>query len=60
MLAINGTTTKDGTYCYFPFVYENKLHYNCSDKHSSLAWCSTTFNYDKEQQWGYCGLRGYR
>ncbi|XP_060735001.1 lymphocyte antigen 75 [Tachysurus vachellii] len=46
----------NGAPCTFPFLYNNSWHHSClrPDALHSLAWCSTTENYDKDLKWGNC------
>ncbi|KAI5101821.1 lymphocyte antigen 75, partial [Silurus meridionalis] len=46
----------NGAPCMFPFLYNNVWHHSCLDPDAtrSLAWCSTTENYDEDQKWGNC------
>ncbi|XP_044517555.1 coagulation factor XII [Gracilinanus agilis] len=45
-----------GEPCYFPFQYRGQLHHRCTKKGrpGPHAWCATTDNYDRDQQWAYC------
>ncbi|KAK9406391.1 coagulation factor XII [Crotalus adamanteus] len=42
--------------CHFPFRYRRKMHYSCLPRAflKSQHWCSTTENYDRDQQWKLC------
>jgi hypothetical protein len=40
--------------CVFPFIYKAKTYYKCIIDDRDHEWCSTTFNYDLDQKWGYC------
>ncbi|XP_028719423.1 coagulation factor XII [Peromyscus leucopus] len=50
--------TADGKLCHFPFLYLRRMHHRCIHNHKgrpgSRPWCSTTPNFDQDQQWGYC------
>ncbi|XP_020854501.1 coagulation factor XII isoform X1 [Phascolarctos cinereus] len=45
-----------GDPCYFPFQYRGQLYHKCTrrDRPGPHAWCATTDNYDRDQQWAYC------
>lgn len=45
--------TKDGEECVFPFLYYDSEITECQG-YGSSAWCSTTYNYDNDGQYGYC------
>ena len=47
----------NGAPCYFPFVFNGKKYYKCYGRGRN-AWCGTTFNYDKDQKWGFCSSDG--
>ena len=43
------------THCHFPFLYEGKVYHTCQVQDiSGLAWCSLTYDYDTDQELGYC------
>ncbi|XP_043843309.1 coagulation factor XII isoform X2 [Dromiciops gliroides] len=46
----------NGDPCYFPFQYRGQLHHKCTKRGrpGPHAWCATTDNYDRDQQWAYC------
>lgn len=45
----------NGNCCHFPFVYKGTIHPTCTTHDASKPWCATTYNYDIDKQWGYCG-----
>ena len=52
-------TTEGNSYgapCCFPFNYEGVDFVGCTmfDSKYRRPWCSTTPNYDADEQWGYC------
>ena len=53
-----GIVTTDNTGvpspCVFPFKYKNNLYYECITSERVNPWCSTTYDYDVDQKWGYC------
>ncbi|XP_065656816.1 uncharacterized protein LOC101238762 isoform X3 [Hydra vulgaris] len=44
----------NGSCCYFPFVYQQKIYNNCTANQSNSFWCATTSSFDKDGMWGYC------
>nr|XP_047123809.1 uncharacterized protein LOC101238762 isoform X3 [Hydra vulgaris] len=44
----------NGSCCYFPFIYQQKIYNNCTANLSNSFWCATTSNFDKDGMWGYC------
>ncbi|XP_066489036.1 hepatocyte growth factor activator [Tiliqua scincoides] len=47
--------TEDGQECKFPFRYGGSVHHSCiSNEFSLKKWCSTTHNYDRDREWGFC------
>ncbi|CAH3033992.1 unnamed protein product, partial [Pocillopora meandrina] len=47
--------SSNGNCCHFPFVYDGKMYTTCTTQDSTKPWCATTYNYDVDKQWGYCG-----
>ncbi|KAL9988893.1 hypothetical protein ACROYT_G003385 [Oculina patagonica] len=45
----------NGNCCHFPFVYGGKMYTTCTTQDETRPWCATTYNYDVDKQWGYCG-----
>ncbi|XP_072487283.1 coagulation factor XII isoform X1 [Notamacropus eugenii] len=48
--------TTSGDPCHFPFQYRGQLYHKCIKRArpGPHAWCATTDNYDRDQQWAYC------
>lgn len=45
----------NGNCCHFPFIYGRKIYMTCTTQDDTRPWCATTYNYDSDKQWGYCG-----
>ncbi|KAG2459180.1 LY75 protein, partial [Polypterus senegalus] len=45
-----------GLPCEFPFKYNGTWHDDCvsDEREGGLPWCSTSEDYDIDQQWGLC------
>ena len=44
-----------GAPCYFPFQYEDVIYHTCTVvNNNGVLWCSTTSNYDEDNEWGNC------
>ncbi|XP_017311659.1 cation-independent mannose-6-phosphate receptor isoform X1 [Ictalurus punctatus] len=50
------SVTVEGAVCKFPFNFLNKSYSECTEdgRSDGRKWCSTTANYDKDKQWGFC------
>lgn len=44
----------NGAFCQFPFRYKGTLYYECTRIDNKKLWCSTTSDYDIDEQWGVC------
>uniref|UniRef100_A0A8C0X744 Cation-independent mannose-6-phosphate receptor n=1 Tax=Castor canadensis TaxID=51338 RepID=A0A8C0X744_CASCN len=55
---VNGDTcppeTDHGDPCVFPFVFNGKSYEECVLEGRAKLWCSTTANYDRDREWGFC------
>ncbi|XP_035390433.1 adhesion G protein-coupled receptor E3-like isoform X3 [Electrophorus electricus] len=49
---INGNAK--GSACTLPFIYKGNTYNTCVEFNHSTSWCSTTSDYDKDEQWGEC------
>ncbi|XP_017284979.1 C-type mannose receptor 2 [Kryptolebias marmoratus] len=49
-----------GRPCYLPFQYKGQWFHNCtsSGREDGHLWCATTHNYDRDQRWGFCPVKG--
>ena len=45
----------NGNCCHFPFKYGGKMYTTCTTQDDTKPWCATTYDYDVDKQWGYCG-----
>ena len=45
----------NGNCCHFPFTYGGKMYTTCTTQDETKPWCATTYNYDVDKLWGYCG-----
>ncbi|XP_058516485.1 cation-independent mannose-6-phosphate receptor isoform X4 [Ochotona princeps] len=46
--------TDDGDLCVFPFTFNGKSYEECIVEGRAKLWCSTTANYDRDHEWGFC------
>uniref|UniRef100_A0A087XUB2 Mannose receptor C-type 2 n=1 Tax=Poecilia formosa TaxID=48698 RepID=A0A087XUB2_POEFO len=48
-----------GRPCYLPFMYEGQWFHSCTStgREDGHLWCGTTFNYDRDQRWGFCPVK---
>ncbi|KAM9329489.1 hepatocyte growth factor activator [Gastrophryne carolinensis] len=46
--------TEEGKLCKFPFRMGGRLHFSCIKRTFQRKWCSTTHNFDRDREWGYC------
>ncbi|KAI8515202.1 hypothetical protein Bbelb_077930 [Branchiostoma belcheri] len=42
--------------CHFPFTYEGKTYYSCTNADHDAPWCSLTAVYQPGGRWKYCGV----
>ncbi|XP_029196202.2 LOW QUALITY PROTEIN: uncharacterized protein LOC114961605 [Acropora millepora] len=47
--------SSNGNCCHFPFLYGGKMYTTCTTQDETRPWCATTYNFDIDKQWGYCG-----
>ncbi|KAA8585380.1 hypothetical protein FQN60_004074, partial [Etheostoma spectabile] len=48
-----------GRPCYLPFLYDNQWFHNCTSfgREDGHLWCATTFDYGKDERWGFCPVK---
>ncbi|KAF7462368.1 cation-independent mannose-6-phosphate receptor [Marmota monax] len=55
---VNGDTcppeTEVGDPCVFPFTFNGKSYEECVLEGRARLWCSTTADYDRDHEWGFC------
>ncbi|XP_015354170.2 cation-independent mannose-6-phosphate receptor [Marmota marmota marmota] len=55
---VNGDTcppeTEAGDPCVFPFTFNGKSYEECVLEGRARLWCSTTADYDRDHEWGFC------
>ncbi|XP_015230321.1 PREDICTED: C-type mannose receptor 2 [Cyprinodon variegatus] len=49
-----------GRPCHLPFMYHGQWFHTCttSGREDGYLWCATTYNYDTDQSWGFCPMKG--
>ncbi|XP_045356158.1 cation-independent mannose-6-phosphate receptor [Leopardus geoffroyi] len=46
--------TEEGDPCVFPFIFNGKSYDECVLEGRAKLWCSTTADYDRDHEWGFC------
>ncbi|XP_077611202.1 cation-independent mannose-6-phosphate receptor [Crocuta crocuta] len=46
--------TEEGDPCVFPFIFNGKSYEECVLEGRARLWCSTTADYDRDHEWGFC------
>lgn len=48
-----------GRPCYLPFLYDGQWFHNCTSigREDGHLWCATTFDYGKDEHWGFCPVK---
>lgn len=48
-----------GAPCYLPFLYNGVWFDDCTSigREDGHLWCATTYNYSKDERWGFCPVR---
>uniref|UniRef100_A0A5F9C0Z7 Cation-independent mannose-6-phosphate receptor n=1 Tax=Oryctolagus cuniculus TaxID=9986 RepID=A0A5F9C0Z7_RABIT len=46
--------TDEGDPCVFPFTFKGKSYEECVVENRAKLWCSTTSDYDRDHEWGFC------
>ncbi|KAM4597994.1 C-type mannose receptor 2 [Polymixia lowei] len=48
-----------GQPCYLPFLYDGQWFHSCTSigREDGHLWCATTFDYGKDERWGFCPVK---
>ena len=46
--------TTNNKCCVFPFLHGGERFFTCTSRSFGRKWCATTYNYDKDGEWGDC------
>ncbi|XP_073350698.1 C-type mannose receptor 2 [Pagrus major] len=48
-----------GRPCYLPFLYDGQWFHSCTSigREDGHLWCSTTYDYGKDERWGFCPVK---
>uniref|UniRef100_A0A8C5EQ58 Mannose receptor, C type 2 n=1 Tax=Gouania willdenowi TaxID=441366 RepID=A0A8C5EQ58_GOUWI len=46
--------------CRFPFLYDGQWFHSCTSigREDGHLWCATTYDYGKDELWGFCPVKG--
>ena len=49
----------NGRPCYLPFLYDSQWFHSCTGigREDGHLWCATTFDYGKDENWGFCPVK---
>lgn len=55
LLTVCDVKTYSGMPCVIPYKYKGQLYQQCNTVNNGVTpWCSTSFDYDTDGQWGNC------
>ncbi|XP_062389023.1 C-type mannose receptor 2 [Sardina pilchardus] len=50
-----------GRPCFLPFLYDGQWFHSCTSvgREDGHLWCATTFDYGKDERWGFCPVKSH-
>ncbi|CAB1431367.1 unnamed protein product [Pleuronectes platessa] len=51
--------SSNGRPCHLPFLYDSQWFHSCTGigREDGHLWCATTFDYGKDESWGFCPVK---